>query len=192
MAKDETKQRIISSAMDCFARLGWVGTSTQEIARVAGVNEVTLFRHFGNKSQLFAAMVGHYMDAQKEVLSQTIEQNATFEETLTRFAEVYFQTIGAKADYLRTMLGEMTRHPTEVKQVVIDMMKPMRQQFIHFLEDRQKRGEIRSGVNCEAAMDVFAGMLFSKIVKPCFNEVSYTNADYIHFCVHLFMRGLQP
>jgi AcrR family transcriptional regulator len=192
MAKDETKQRIVTAARDCFAQLGWAATTTQEIARVAGVNEVTLFRHFGSKSQLFAAMVSCYMDAQKDVLSQTMEQNATLSEGLASYAKVYFQTIGGSPDYVRTMLGEMTRHPVEVRQVVIDMMRPLRQQFMEFLSNCQKRGEIRSNANCEAIMDAFMGQLFANIIKPRFNDPTYTQEEFIRFVVDLFVKGLRP
>ena len=192
MAKDDTSQRIIDAARNCFAQHGWLGTSTQEIARAAGVNEVTLFRHFGNKKRLFAAMCSGYIDAQREVLSQTVEQHASAEEILTRFAEVYFQTVGANPDYIRRMLGEMSQHPQEVRQVIIDMMKPMREQFMNILRDRQASGEIRADVNCEAAMESFIGMLFCNIVKPRFSEPTYTQEEYIRFCVELFVRGLKP
>lgn len=192
MAKDDTKQRILDAARDCFAQHGWLGTTTQEIARVAGVNEVTLFRHFGNKNRLFAEMCGCYIGAQQEVLSQTVEQNASLEEILTRFSQVYFQTLGSNPDYIRRMVGEMNRHPDEVRQVIIDMMRPMREQFMSILRDRQQRGEIRPEINTEAAMEAFIGMLFCNIVKPRFNEPSYTRDEFIAFCVKLFVQGVHP
>jgi AcrR family transcriptional regulator len=48
----ETRDRIISAARDVIARKGKRGATTREIADVAGVNEATLFRHFGSKEQL--------------------------------------------------------------------------------------------------------------------------------------------
>ncbi len=192
MAKDDTSQRIIDAARNCFAQHGWLGTSTQEIARSAGVNEVTVFRHFGNKKRLFEAMCAGYIDAQRAVLSQTVEQNLSFEEILTRFAQSYFQTVGSNPDYVRRMLGEMSQHPQEVRQVIIDLMKPMREQFMNILRDRQQRGEIRADVNCEAAMEAFMGQLFCNIVKPRFNEPSYTQEEFIALCVSVFLRGLKP
>lgn len=192
MAKDDTKQRILDAAHSCFAEHGWLGTTTQKIAHSAGVNEVTLFRHFGNKNRLFAEMCRSYIGAQQEVLSQTVAQDASLEEILTRFAEVYFQTIGSNPDYMRRMVGELNRHPDEVRQVVIDMMKPMREQFIQILSDRQERGEICREVNCEAAMEAFIGMLFCNIVKPRFSEPTYTREEFIAFAVQMFVRGVHP
>ena len=47
--------RIVAAAVQLFARHGFQGTTTREIARLAGVNEATLFRHFGRKADLFWA-----------------------------------------------------------------------------------------------------------------------------------------
>ncbi|MEH2432700.1 MAG: helix-turn-helix domain-containing protein, partial [Nostoc sp.] len=47
-----TRTRLIEAASQIFASLGVQGATTREIARVAGVNEVTLFRHFASKEQL--------------------------------------------------------------------------------------------------------------------------------------------
>ena len=48
-AAQETRERIFSAAREIFALKGPHGTTTREIADRAGVNEATLFRHFGNK-----------------------------------------------------------------------------------------------------------------------------------------------
>ncbi len=53
----ETSQRILTAATRAFARDGVSGTTTREIARLAKVNEVTLFRCFKNKNELLRQVV---------------------------------------------------------------------------------------------------------------------------------------
>jgi AcrR family transcriptional regulator len=53
---DETRARIIAAAKAIYERNGTRGTTTREVAERAGVNEATLFRHFGNKQALLQAM----------------------------------------------------------------------------------------------------------------------------------------
>jgi AcrR family transcriptional regulator len=48
-----TAEAIVLAAAKLFASQGYHGTSTREIARIAGVSENTLFRHFDNKEGLF-------------------------------------------------------------------------------------------------------------------------------------------
>src|ERR1039458_10716723 len=47
------KEKIVAAASQLFARQGYHGTSTREIARLADVSENTIFRHFERKDDLF-------------------------------------------------------------------------------------------------------------------------------------------
>ena len=54
---NNTGQRILDAALRVFGRDGVSGATTREIARVAKVNEVTLFRYFKNKNELLRQVV---------------------------------------------------------------------------------------------------------------------------------------
>ena len=54
---DERRVEVIEAAIRAFASGGLAGTSTEEIARLAGVSQPYLFRLFGSKQQLFIASV---------------------------------------------------------------------------------------------------------------------------------------
>ena len=54
-AKKSTEDRIIEAAVKLFSRHGFTRTSTCEIARSSGFNQITLFRHFPHKEDLFWA-----------------------------------------------------------------------------------------------------------------------------------------
>lgn len=49
---DETSQKIIDATMSLVRDKGYVATTTKDIARVAGVNECTLFRKFQSKKDI--------------------------------------------------------------------------------------------------------------------------------------------
>lgn len=52
---DPTRARLLRAGLALLAERGYRGATTREIARRAGVNEVTLFRHFGGKDALLRA-----------------------------------------------------------------------------------------------------------------------------------------
>src|SRR5260221_5803217 len=58
-SSDLTKQRILAAAELVFSRDGFQGATTREIARQAGVNEVTIFRHFHTREELLRATLKH-------------------------------------------------------------------------------------------------------------------------------------
>jgi AcrR family transcriptional regulator len=56
-----TENRILEAAVQLFSRQGFKGSSTREIARLAGVNEVTVFRYFPRKKDLFWAATDSHL-----------------------------------------------------------------------------------------------------------------------------------
>jgi TetR/AcrR family transcriptional regulator len=56
---DERRRQLIEVSIDLFARKGFAGTTTKEIAAAAGVTEAIIFRHFATKQDLYTAIVEH-------------------------------------------------------------------------------------------------------------------------------------
>lgn len=50
---DERRQAIVNTAVPLFARKGFAGTTTRELAEAAGISEALLFRHFPSKQLLY-------------------------------------------------------------------------------------------------------------------------------------------
>jgi len=55
-------EKIVWAAGSLFARQGYHGTSTREIAQKASVSENTIFRHFANKKEVFWACLRVYAE----------------------------------------------------------------------------------------------------------------------------------
>lgn len=53
LTKEERRQQILESAMNMFIEKGYNGATTLDIAKEAGVSEVTLFRYFASKKEIF-------------------------------------------------------------------------------------------------------------------------------------------
>jgi AcrR family transcriptional regulator len=53
--KTTTQDRILQAFVDLVSAHGYEGSTTRAVADAAGVNEVTLFRHFGDKASLARA-----------------------------------------------------------------------------------------------------------------------------------------
>ncbi len=50
---DERRAAIVRAAVPLFARKGFAGTTTRELAEAAGISEALLFRHFPSKQLLY-------------------------------------------------------------------------------------------------------------------------------------------
>ena len=62
LTADERRAAVIEAAVIAFAEGGLAGTSTEDVARIAGVSQPYLFRLFGTKRELFLAAVGRCFD----------------------------------------------------------------------------------------------------------------------------------
>ncbi len=59
MSGDERRSQILQIAIGLFSQKGFSGATTKEIARVAGVSEAMVFRHFATKSELYDAILDY-------------------------------------------------------------------------------------------------------------------------------------
>ena len=94
----ETKEKLINAALKLISQKGYLGTTTREIARTAGVTELTLFRRFGSKQRLFEELLARHMflPALRELLPGL--GSLSYEEALRTVAtRVPAEPQGAKA-----------------------------------------------------------------------------------------------
>lgn len=57
MPGEDRKRQLLRIAIESFARKGFSGTKTKDIAAAAGVSEAILFRHFATKEDLYHAIL---------------------------------------------------------------------------------------------------------------------------------------
>jgi len=69
----ERREEVLDAALVEFAERGLEGTSTEDIARRAGISQPYLFRLFGTKKELFKAAVARCMRETLEVFQRAAE-----------------------------------------------------------------------------------------------------------------------
>ncbi len=62
MSADDRRVLVVEAAVEAFGIGGYAGTSTEEVARRAGVSQPYLFRLFGSKHEMFLAAVERTYD----------------------------------------------------------------------------------------------------------------------------------
>lgn len=87
MTGDARREQILQTAVTLFSQKGFKGTTTKEIARIAGVSEAMVFRHFESKDALYGAIldtkgcqdgVHRFPWEENEVLKQAITDKDDF------------------------------------------------------------------------------------------------------------------
>src|ERR1700735_1077174 len=80
---DETRQIIYDAARHEFAANGYEATSTEMVARRAGISTKTLYRLIPNKAPLFEAMVSDRLDRLLLDVNLQAVEDVDFETALT-------------------------------------------------------------------------------------------------------------
>ena len=84
---NETSEKIMKVALRLFSEQGYYPTTTKQIAEEAGVNELTIFRHFGSKGNLFQVTTEHYvLDSKVDSILEDID-NLDFSESMFIISE---------------------------------------------------------------------------------------------------------
>jgi len=195
-------ERLLEAAARIFARDGLSGATTREIARAAGVNEVTLFRHFRTKENLVSAvaerMCGSVSGDQfrpSPLSSESVEWMESLEGVsaiLAGFAKVYYGLLSEHLPLIRTFIGEIHRHHSQEECVIKSIFHPHRQQFMEQLKAAQERGRVRKDVNLVLAADQLSGMIFTNVLRQSiFLPNDYTPEAYLAACVKMVAESIE-
>ncbi|MGZ4839986.1 MAG: TetR/AcrR family transcriptional regulator [Terriglobales bacterium] len=86
---EERRQQILELATELFARQGYRGTTTREIAQRVQVNEAIIFRHFPTKEDLYWAVIENQIQirAGRVRLEAKLAAGGDDRATLTAIAE---------------------------------------------------------------------------------------------------------
>ncbi|ELS03281.1 transcriptional regulator [Xenococcus sp. PCC 7305] len=115
LPKKSTKTRLIKAALDLFAERGVTETTTKAVAERAQVNEVTLFRHFGNKHGLLLAVMEDSAVFAKlgQALLEQADPKVSVSQALKDYAEISLQALDRVPKLVRSVVGEAGQYPLE-------------------------------------------------------------------------------
>ena len=144
-----TRQRIVNTALELFASKGITETTTRQIADFAQVNEVTLFRHFGNKHGLLLAVLQeclqkylqlaqvHEPFAGSEMVSDMTTPNT--QRDLRQFLKDYIQgslqALETVPELMRSLIGEAGQYPLESRQALAQGINQVNQTIATAIHD---------------------------------------------------------
>ncbi|MDA3940218.1 MAG: TetR/AcrR family transcriptional regulator [Spirochaetia bacterium] len=190
-SKKKARQRIIEAAAESFQSLGYARATTLEIATKAGVAEVTLFRHFGNKQKLFKAVSqqiggGPGLDKIETQLTYNLETDLRF---ISQHILSFFL---AQQDAIRMLMFESTHFP-EMKEALAQSPRESLHLLERYFQKQIKDGKIRN-INTEATAQAFLSMLFGyAIAIEPIQDLLPSKIDYKELSeefVHIFITWL--
>jgi len=171
--KTEVPSRIIRAAIALFSRQGYHGTSTRDIARLADVSEVTLFRYFEHKEDIFwAALTSCFESLQPRF--NALEQNgrkAAPEVFVPRILNVLIDTATFSPELARLVAVALLEVHGKAEEVCRQHLTPLFTAISSYLRQNIETGTIRNLnpaiTTLGMALTVLAQPELSKLVDGC-------------------------
>lgn len=115
-AETATRDRIISAAVDVFARKGYHGTGVEDIVQASGTSKGAFYHYFPSKQQIFVTL----MDDLVAVVEQGVESAISTEQGALAKVEaalrVVIETAAAQRDLAKILLVEAVGLGPEFEQ----------------------------------------------------------------------------
>ena len=119
LSKEEREKEIVEAAKEVFIKKGYLGATTMELAKKANISEVTLFRYFPTKNELFMATVEPIIT---EAIDQVLqEKQVPPDQLLERFMRERIYFIKSNRELIKLALIESQMNHELSKEInVID------------------------------------------------------------------------
>ncbi|PSB06746.1 TetR family transcriptional regulator [Pleurocapsa sp. CCALA 161] len=192
--RKSTKARLIEAALDLFAERGVTETTTKAVAERAQVNEVTLFRNFGNKYRLLLAVIQDSAVFAKLVHALVEQANAkdNVADFLQEYAQESLRTLNKAPDLVRSIVGEAGNYPVENRMALGKGLSEANRYVAEYLEQAIAKENLSSDFTPEQIVNLFNFVLIGYFVVESSTEgyINWSNHDkFLESLVTLFLHG---
>ncbi|WP_159784707.1 TetR/AcrR family transcriptional regulator [Bacillus sp. N1-1] len=186
LRKQQKRKDIMNAAFMLFNKEGVKKVKISDIARFAGVSQVTIYNHFTSKEELVRAVMKEYMHQQFQIFKESVEEERTFADLVEL---IVFEKHKAVQSLDPSLLQEMLTADEELKEYVDHFYRtqtlPL---FVQLLERARERGEINASLSMESI--IFYLNALKTEVKRVSAETWSERKDFLDDVLQLFFYGL--
>ncbi|NWG07524.1 MAG: TetR/AcrR family transcriptional regulator [Chloroflexi bacterium] len=165
-----SREKIIHSAIEAFARNGFRGAKLADIAKAAGLTEPGLLHHFPSKTHLLMEVLKERDRIDSERMRATLQKNGN--QLLEAGIELvkHNQTVPGLVQLFNLLVTESISPDHPAHEFFIERYQRERGHWIQAIVQAQQAGEIRSDISPEAlAVLIFAimdGLQMQWLMEP--------------------------
>jgi AcrR family transcriptional regulator len=192
-----TRKRLLDAAVEVFSEQGYSGASTREIARRAKINPVTLFRLFGGKQQLHAAIIEHLFELAKmrEQLEEGLQRCRSGEELVAAIIRNIAEVLDARPEVYRIILYAALERKETVFESVWKQLTPVYEVVSASVEKAIKQGQFREVSPKLAARVITAAAIYHHQLFELYGakkRKGFTRKHLFESYAKLIYQGLRP
>src|SRR5580765_1236585 len=164
---EPSRKQLMMAAIDCFARLGYQGTSIDRIARDAGVTKGAVYYHFRDKEELlFEAVKDRVGGFEQQVLEEVSPTRDALEKLRHVVDACFFHaTVSNHRRFIITLMIEALDTNPRLSAEFRNILRRMRAFLANVVRRGQQRGTLRVDVAPEAVAAVLAAGIIGAEVQ---------------------------
>ena len=186
------KEKLLKASIQLFEENGYSGTTTTSIASLAGVAEVTLFRHFGSKSVIFTEALKQIRHSVELELFRE-EQKNDYREEISYAAKTLCRYFIGESRTIRMMLFESIRNP-QLKKILNEGPMKSIQYLSEYFSRLISEGLLKKE-DPQVYTDTFISLVFGfSIGLVSLKEKPLVEESLVHLdkmIKHVFIPGIQ-
>ena len=192
--RNSTRQRLVHAALELFSAQGVTETTTKQIAELADVNEVTLFRQFGNKHGLLLAVIEEtaVFTNLGQALVQQAKQTSSIYQALKDYATACLQALERIPEVVRSVVGESGQYPAQNREALGQGFTQANRYVAEYFATIINTGQLQTHLPAEKLASLLNGMLLGYAVIEFtseFHELWQNREDFLENLVTLFLHG---
>ncbi|MBN6188391.1 TetR/AcrR family transcriptional regulator [Aneurinibacillus sp. BA2021] len=187
-----TREKILLSAVEIFSQKGFQASTIREIARLAGVNDLTVYRHFESKEKLFTEMFQRHalLTEMSEYIVQRVSDD--YERDLRAIIRTFVAAFKKELPLIKLLLSEAEKME-ECRKYVALFSEKIISKLASFFDYYKIAGRIRSNANSYAVASALYNMLFSQIYALILHgdeaSLSFVREEVLDGWTDLFISG---
>ena len=166
----QTRNRILEAARRLFAKQGFDGTTTRDLAQAAGVAEGTLFRHFVNKKAILVEVATQgWIEILTDLLTELSEMGSY--KAVAQVMRNRMWNLQKNSDLMRVCFMEAQFHPElrdRIQSEVIDKMTDVAEAFFQTAMEKGIYRQMDAKLVARVFLGMFAvaGFSYNTLIEP--------------------------
>lgn len=194
---EDRRRQILEVATDLFARQGYGGTTTRQIAERARVNEAIIFRHFPTKEDLYWAVIEHKCrDGHgRQIVAERLASGAPMEEVFAGIA-LDFLNLRERDSTLSRLLLFSALENHRLSQRFFDIhIAEVYEALAQYIREQIDAGRFRQVDPLLAARGFWGMVIYHFLIQELFGAKRSQNIDpheASRTLADIWLRGMLP